>query len=509
MSAHNFIYYLSLTLIFLGSCRLKPVSEETEKALASAENNKTELFKVIQYYQGAQDSLKLKAALFLIENMVNKSYLSGRAIDEYYIYIDSVYQIKQDEYDISYICEKFRKQTKFRKEMPVVEKDLQTLTAEYLIRNIEGAFDVWNKPWNKHLDFEDFCEYLLPYRVGTEMPEEWRSLYFEHFNRLLQSDTIQTAKDACVIINNELIKYPMRIVTSSMLPINLRPSTLFNIKFGECGDYTSLAVYAMRSVGIPVAREIIPHWGRKIGRHVFNVVYNNDWVSYSFGGAEQNSEEHYIRFENGIPKIYRETFSEQKNSLAVLHGSEEIPFFFQNACLMDVTEIYPFIKAKDVSVAISNNQLDKKYAYLCVFDALGWTPVAWSKIENEQALFKNVGPNVVYHAALYDDGIIKPIGSPFFLDTLGCVASYEPEGLKIEVRYTLRNDDKDSYKGHEYELFYMHEGAWLSAGKEVVKNDDLIVFEQVPSNALYWLRNQTNGVDERIFEVKDKTIIWH
>lgn len=509
MSTHSFIYYLNLTLLLLGSCRLNPVSEEAEEALALARNNRAELFQVIQHYKNKQDTLKLKAAFFLIENMVDKSFLSGRAIDEYYVYIDSVYQIKQDEYDIPYICQKFRRQAKFMKEMPVIEKDLQSLTADYLIQNIEEAFDVWNKPWNKHLSFEEFCEYLLPYRVGTEMPEEWRTLYYKRFNYLLQSDTIRTAKDACVIINNELIKYPMRIATSSMLSIGMRPRTLFNIKFGQCGDYTSLAVYAMRSVGIPVAREIIPHWGRKNGRHVFNVVYNNDGISYNFGGAEQNTEEHYIRVENKIPKIYRETFSVQKNSLAVLHGNEEIPSFFQNACLTDVTENYSFIGVKDVSLTIGHPQLDKKYAYLCVFDATTWMPVAWSKIENERVLFKNVGPDIVYCTALYDDGAIIPVGNPFLLDTLGHTTFYEPEKLKTEVRYTIRNNDEDSYKGHEYELFYMHEGAWLSAGKEVVKNNNQIVFEQVPSNALYWLRNQTNGRVERIFEIKKNTIIWH
>ena len=45
-------------------------------------------------------------------------------------------------------------------------KGLCVITAEYLIDNIDRAFDNWQKrPWNRSLSFEDFCEYLLPYRV--------------------------------------------------------------------------------------------------------------------------------------------------------------------------------------------------------------------------------------------------------------------------------------------------------------------------------------------------------
>ena len=45
--------------------------------------------------------------------------------------------------------------------------DAHIITAEYLIDNIDCAFDNWQKrPWNRSLSFEDFCEYLLPYRIG-------------------------------------------------------------------------------------------------------------------------------------------------------------------------------------------------------------------------------------------------------------------------------------------------------------------------------------------------------
>lgn len=84
------------------------------------------------------------------------------------------------------------------------------------------------------------------------------------------------------------------------------------MKFGVCGDYAELALYAMRAVGIPVAIESVSHWGRGNGGHVFNVVCDNDRTWHDFSGAEQNPDEHLVRFRHEMPKVYRETFGKQK-----------------------------------------------------------------------------------------------------------------------------------------------------------------------------------------------------
>ena len=70
------------------------------------------------------------------------------------------------------------------KEKPVIALDARTLTADYLIRNIDEALAVWDRPWNRHLSFNEFCEWILPYRVSGEVPEEWRTLYRERFLNL-------------------------------------------------------------------------------------------------------------------------------------------------------------------------------------------------------------------------------------------------------------------------------------------------------------------------------------
>lgn len=62
------------------------VSDPTplEKALDSAGNNRTELEKVLKHYQN--DSLKLRAAEFLIENMPFHYSYSGKELEKYHKY---------------------------------------------------------------------------------------------------------------------------------------------------------------------------------------------------------------------------------------------------------------------------------------------------------------------------------------------------------------------------------------------------------------------------------------
>lgn len=650
MNPHYIIGYWIISLLLLGSCHLPAPAPEIEESLSQAGSNRDELFRVIRYYQEKKDSLKMKMALFLIGSMTDKYYFSGKSVDEYYTFIDSIYQIRQDEYDIPAIYEEFREKAVYLKEKPTLNLDVQTLSADYLIENIEDAFAVWNRSWNRHLTFEEFCELILPYRVEMEIPETWRKLFKERFEPLLHSDTILTAQQACTAINNELIKLPIHIATTSILPISLRPSTLVNIKFGLCGDYADLAVYAMRACGIPVAVEIIPHWGRGNNSHAFNVVYNNDGSFHDFSGGEQNPDEHLIRFKNEIPKIYRQTFGKQGNSLAMLHGNEDIPLFFKNPYLIDVTKNYSFIDSKDITISIPD-KINRKFAYLCVFDPNGWTPLAWGNVVENKATFRAIGPNIVYHAALYTNGKLKLIGDPFLLDTLGHISSYTPlqetmdyvlerknpkannlaylpplmigcrfegadnaefnhpitfhtitnepdfkyitvssdditpvkyvryqasdqtwgnmaevefytensntslkgkvigeyepsiyyprygaemlfdndpltffhsndtlswGGLELDkptsiskIRFIIRNDDNGIRKGHEYELFYMNKGAWKSLGKQIATEDDKLLYKKIPKGALYWLRDYTKGREERIFEIKNNTVIWH
>lgn len=61
-----------------------------------------------------------------------------------------------------------------------------------------------------------------------------------------------------------------------------------------------------------------------------------------------------------------------------------------------------------------------------------------------------------------------------------------------------RSDGNGIYPGHVYELLYHDLEGWCSLGEKVA-TDFYIEYDNVPSGALYWLRNLSGGVEERIF----------
>ena len=57
-----------LLCVLAVSCRMHSASSELEETLSQAGSNRGELFQVLAHYE-EEDSLKLRAAQFLLENM--------------------------------------------------------------------------------------------------------------------------------------------------------------------------------------------------------------------------------------------------------------------------------------------------------------------------------------------------------------------------------------------------------------------------------------------------------
>ena len=53
--------------------------------------------------------------------------------------------------------------------------DIETITSSFLINNLEKAYTAWmTAPWSSEVDFNQFCNYILPYRVVIEPIVDWR-----------------------------------------------------------------------------------------------------------------------------------------------------------------------------------------------------------------------------------------------------------------------------------------------------------------------------------------------
>lgn len=82
------------------------------------------------------------------------------------------------------------------------------------------------------------------------------------------------------------------------------------------------------------------------------------------------------------------------------------------------------------------------------------------------------------------------------------VLSFTRKSQIGKILFVPRNDDNFIKKGDEYELFYQNgTKGWISLGKQIATTDSLI-YNNIPSGALLWLRDLTRGQEEQLFSLQ-------
>ena len=138
-------------------------SHEIEEVLKLAKKNRPELEKVLKYYSlNPKDSLKLRAAEFLILNMPGK-YSEDERPSEIFSPLfqewDHLFHLgvadRKKTFDSLVTVYQLTSEKKY---LP----DLMHIKADYLINNINLAFKVRDEmPWSKNIPFDLFCREIL------------------------------------------------------------------------------------------------------------------------------------------------------------------------------------------------------------------------------------------------------------------------------------------------------------------------------------------------------------
>ena len=307
---HNI--FITVTILLLSACSYN--SRHLSNALKVAGDNRPELEAVLDHYKDNPE--KLAAARFLIENMPAHRSYKGDEIHQYYeiakdVLASGLSPVEQRD-SLLYVSDYM---------FPGLEdrtvSDIRVIKSDFLIRSIDQAFDEWkNRPWAQHVTFDQFCEWLLPYKV-VELQEmdSWRDTLSTFFtwglnNMVHDDDTYETTFNAVHTVRNEInwrIR-PYGLFNRKGYPL-LSADLLHKQTFGNCLDYVTLAVLTYRSVGIPCVIDETPYWGRYRAGHSWYTVLNNrgeeltsEWdLSTMIGGG-------FFPYERG-PKVYRNTYA--------------------------------------------------------------------------------------------------------------------------------------------------------------------------------------------------------
>ena len=618
-----------LGIVVLAACVRKDMGTElmyvdVESALKLSGENRGELQKVLDYFsKGHPDTLKLRAAEYLISNMVGWHSIGGKTMDRLKRDIDTTFRQEAGAVRQLFYLIAVRIATAHGDN--TVKYDLHEVTSAYLIRHIEQSFALWEDMKCRYdLPFEDFLKYLLPYRIDNEPITEWRDSVYYHRYRFAKEKNIWLGlSDYQDYIQAKISNY-----YGYWEMLKRLSDTLFRGYKIDCIDQANNVQIMSRLFGVPVATDFVPHYPARENRHYWTVLKDRRYANGS----------HYKTIIPYTAKVYRKT--------SYVHAIPDdrvnhVPRSMRNPYQEDVTEEYENVA--ELQYRFEEIPRNVKYAYLCVFNNQAWKEVAWTDMQGGKAVFEKIGRDIVYLPCYYDgsrqvfadypqwlksDGVaeelkpdtlhrqtlhlnrkftynidgdyngiailgvrlsatndlskqpydavgvishynymnydtlhvttekkyrywilgkvrnsypvfasvhflqqdtieLKPL-TTFSVDGTGKVtkdtrdsrrifndelldygAMMPMVGVEFEkpvsvdvVKYITKNDKNGIYPGHLYELFYFNRGKWESLGKKVA-TADYIEYDNVPSGALYWLRNHTEGKEERPFTVNN------
>lgn len=377
------------------------------------------------------DSLKFKAAQYLIRYMPHHYSYAG-SYEQYCNSVDSIIALKKDVDSTNMLINACSEQYQ---SAITLEADIEHISAEYLIRNIDSAYNQWlHGPWAQHLTFDDFCEYLLPYKLTNNQPlDNWRETLYPLYNgdayklEATCSDYRNNPRAAVCFINDELKRHNhQKLFFNSNAVQIMRATTLIDKPFGTCTDYAFATAALMRSKGIPVSIDYTPQWPDRYSGHSWNTVLTIRRKKYEFNGFESNpSEEHYP--DAKFAKVFRMTYKPNDNLLDLLRRGGKLPPSLLNIFCKDVTDEY--IETSDITVDLFEHRVKGNNIYLAVFDNFEWKPVYWGEIKGNKAHFERMGRNVLYMPVLWDGNMVIPFGKLFFLELTGKVRYIETDIL--------------------------------------------------------------------------------
>lgn len=438
---------LSITIIsnllILISCSKVSVLPSLEEVLAI--NPKLKV--VLEKYKN--DSLKYQAAIFLIKNLPFHYGYEGEGLKNYM----KLYELhgKGTMYPDKVLDSISKAYGPFQLNELKRESDIY-IDPYYLIENIDWAFKVWREqPWGKNVKFDNFCEFILPYRVGDEKLDHWREKIYNKYNPLLDSirglpeaeDPLFVSKMLMDILHNG----PVYFTELFSFGPHYGPKVV-EWRSGSCLNFTYLQLYVFRALGLPCSEEIMLIRGNKNVPHYWNAVFDKQGNSYYCSILDPTSElKKPDTMWDPKGKVYRCTFSvNQKMVESIGEPVEKVYPTFRYPCFRDVTSIYAGKKSW-----ILNIGTDKIYAplkkgelvYLCVASYLNWEPISWC-LYNKDAVFKDVEGDVVFRLATYTDGKLCMQSDPFLLEREDGKVRFFPSGGK-EKEITLL---------HKYELYF-------------------------------------------------------
>ena len=351
--------------------------------------------------------------------------------------------------------------------------------------------------------FEDFCEYILPYRISVEPIQDWRTTYNSKFSWVTNKiDSIGFAA-SLPYVTDEANSWFTNTWSSGgrkePLP-RLGSMQLLLRKQGPCEDLADLGVFTMRSIGIPATVDFVPYWATTRGGHTMNTFFDatNKAIHFDYGTKEYNEK---LRREPA--KVLRLTYSKQQQTLASLEEQNNIPKgYLREQNYIDVTQEY--WSTRNVKCSLYTGLKPNTIVYSCTFNGLRWQPFWWTKVHDNKAEFSQICQGTVILPQYYSNETMIPASDPILVSETETrfltpdLKQLEDLSIKSVANYLIIKPTVI------YKLLYWKDKWQLIDTITATETTESLLFQKVPKNALLLLIASDSKRLERPFIVNEK-----
>lgn len=142
--------------------------------------------------------------------------------------------------------------------------DITDYSGEYYLENLRLSEQTRREmPWGKVIPEDLFRHFVLPIRINNENLDDSRKVFYGELKERVKNLSM---KDAILEVNHwcheKVVYRPSDARTSS-------PLASVKTAYGRCGEESTFAVAALRSVGIPARQVYTPRWAHTDDNHAW------------------------------------------------------------------------------------------------------------------------------------------------------------------------------------------------------------------------------------------------
>lgn len=223
----------------------------------------------------------------------------------------------------------------------------------------------------------------------------------------------------------------------------------------------------------------------------------------------QNGKIEYIKFDGSETRTLdiRRKYYQNRNVAEMrqrIHGG-----IIQGADNPNFTNAEDIFIIDDVYILdpqpVKCNKAYKYYRYLSVDGSYGsiaelkFYDADTTEITGTPIACKYAASDII--AKAFDDDYLTNFETEYPDNNWVGIQTSKPQKISF-IRIIPRSDDNDIRVGDTYELLYYNGKEWISMGKKTA-NTNILHYDNVPSKALYWVKDHRRGWDERPFLLRD------